>query len=215
MVFYVLFSQLQKFWESNKQYFATFVVMNQSERGFEIKLVSDAIESPSAQLYALHKAPLQSGNDFKLGMMNVPIILPPSLQAPHIEAGEFKPVALAKPSEDVEMEDAAVEASSSETALINAIKTTTNATSNAPTSTGGKRMKMVKVVRTFTENGYQMTETVNEMVPCDDDDPDALPLNGETEAKKAAPATTTSTTSAKPAAPKQSNLMSFFKKAAK
>ena len=208
---------MQKFWNANKQYFATFAVLNTTEAGFEIKLVSGVIESSSAQLYALHKAPIELEKDVKLAMMNVPIILPPSLKAPHIEAGEFKATVVAKPSDDIEMEDSSVPASASESALMNSIKTTASAINNttsasAPTTnTGAKRMKMVKVVRTFTENGYQMTETVNEMVPCDDDDPYALPLAGESDKKKAAPTTST----AKPAAPKQSNLMNFFKKAAK
>ena len=32
------------------------------------------------------------------------------------------------------------------------------------------KKKMIKTTRTFMQNGYQMTETVNELVPCDDNE---------------------------------------------
>lgn len=64
----------------------------------------------------------------------------------------------------------------------------------------GKKMKMIKTTRTFMQNGYQMTETVNELVPCDDDED--VEMESAPAAKPAAA----------PVKAKQSSMMSFFKK---
>ena len=177
----------------------------------EIKLVNESELPGNAkahQIYALHKAPLRDRQS-QLGMMNVPIILPPSLKSEYIKAPPVSATAIspsAEPVEDVEMTD-------SQPALkAESVKATTavpEPTTTAHQSAPGKRMKMVKVTRTFTENGYQMTETVNEMVPCEEDDSEALPA----ESNSTTAASSVKPKAAAPTAAKQSNLMSFFKKA--
>jgi len=200
-----------------KGYSATFVCLDiaSASAQWQIKLVADSelTGTTESQIYAIHKAPLKD-RPTQLGMMNVPIVLPPSLQSENIKA---PPVTASMSStkaddEDVEMKDAEDAPKASIDTASSTTPSTTNAIKTGPVSTStGKRMKMVKVTRTFMENGYQMTETVNEMVPCDDDDPDAIPLDGASSAK--APSTTTASKASAPTAAKQSNLMSFFKKA--
>lgn len=86
----------------------------------------------------------------------------------------------------------------------------------AVTHPSGKRMKLVKVTRTFTENGYQMTETVNELVPCDETDVPSSPRSdapasvGASRSTLSTPAKKAET--AKPTTGKQSSMMSFFQK---
>jgi hypothetical protein len=179
----------------------------------QIKLVSESELLPGqAQahqiIYALHKAPLRDRQS-QLGMMNVPIILPPSLASERIKASPVSASALPA-HQDLLMGDsrpAALRLESS--SAIKAAEPNTIAQSTC----AGKRMKMIKVTRTFTENGYQMTETVNEMVPCDDDDSEALisDLTATATGRTSANGKTTAPSAAAP--PKQSNLMSFFKKA--
>lgn len=213
---------LNEFWieeGKRKGYFATFVTICAANANqMQIKLVDES-EIPAGQahhIYALHKAPLKD-RQTQLGMMNVPIILPPSLKSEHIKAPPVTASVLAPPQEDIEMAlEEKAEAIITETiakttiapAPANASTTTVTPTVHQQTAPG-KRMKMVKTTRTFTENGYQMTEIVNEMVPCEDNDPDAV-----SEEISSGKDLTASKTKAAAAAPgKQSNLMSFFKKA--
>ena len=80
--------------------------------------------------------------------------------------------------------------------------------SQIPTTTisSGPKMKMIKVPRTFMENGYLMTEMVTEMVPNEDDENSSSP-------EPAQQVTTSPKGSIKPVIPtkKQGNLLSFFK----
>lgn len=226
-------SALEEYWSSEgkkRGFSATFVTLLSIGTEMQIKLLTES-ELPQSgsgyKIYAVHKAPLKDRVS-QLGMMNVPIVLPPSLTAEHINAPKVgaSSVFSTKPTEgedaikadvsDVEMTD---------DSLPTQTKKSCAATAAAPIATSnGKRMKMVKVTRTFMENGYQMTETVNEMVPCDDDDPEAIPLedgNGNIKKNDTSVSASKPTTSAadnaklKPSTTsgKQSNLMSFFKKA--
>ena len=65
-----------------------------------------------------------------------------------------------------------------------------------------KKMKLVKKTRTFMQNGYEMVEHYNEMVPCEEEE-DELSETVSVKQSAAAPPQTKS---------KQSSMMSFFKK---
>jgi hypothetical protein len=180
----------------------------------------------SEQIYSVQAVPLFD-RDSQLAALNVPIILEPTIRAPWIMRREEGGAAftLEQPmsvdSELPKTEMAAEEAEPSRTLeppeppeTLETL-TTASATGSATGSIGEpvpKRMKLVKVPRVYVENGYQMTEIVNELVPCDDNDPEAELLNPQNSpsvtkgtAKPTSAKATTSTS-------KQGNLLSFFKK---
>ena len=139
-------------------------------------------------------------------MINVPIFdLPGEIIAPWIDSKDFPKI---QNSDEIKL--AAMTKESLEITEEPRIATISAEGNNGPIETHtefvdapppGKKMKMIKSTRTFMQNGYQMTETVNELVPCDDDDVD---MESVTSAKTAA--------AAPPVKAKQSSMMSFFKK---
>ena len=167
----------------------------------------------STEIYAIHAVPLKD-KSVQLGLINVPIYdLPGEIEAPWINSENFPKI---QNNEEVilaAMIKRSVEITEEPT---NELNTTSdndrpNETPTVPNESGdaapppGKKMKMVKSTRTFMQNGYQMSETVNELVPCDDTDVDM-------ESNNALPAQQPVVVAAAPAKAKQSSMMSFFKK---
>ena len=159
----------------------------------------------------------------QLGLINVPIFdLAGEISAPWIDLENFPDVSkyteLAldnnNPISDAKVEVVANLTKSVEATSLNlnnpiSINSTTNKI-EAETSTQGppiKKMKMIKKTRNFVENGYQMTEVVNELVPCDDEN------NVDTEEVAVVkPVAAVSTAAAVNKPKQQSSMMNFFKK---
>lgn len=157
----------------------------------------------SSEIYAIHAVQLKD-KPVQLGMINVPIYdLPGEIVAPWIDSEAFpaiqssdevKLAAMTKESLEISEEPKKDEAS-----FVNRpIESQSSESVDAPPP--GKKMKMIKTTRTFMQNGYQMTETVNELVPCDDNED--VEMESAPAAKPAAA----------PVKAKQSSMMSFFKK---
>lgn len=156
----------------------------------------------SCEIYAIHAVPLRD-RTVQLGMINVPIFdLAGEIEAPWINSPDFT---FYDDIKSIDFDDKIVVQVDDSNKL-------------DPTNVGpsaAKKMKMVKTTRTFMENGYQMTEVVNELVPCNDNDKDEdVKMSNDTNVPVPSKATETSNVSApavnKP--PKQSSMMNFFKK---
>ncbi len=88
-------------------------------------------------------------------------------------------------------------------------KIETEASSSIVQGPPTKKMKMVKKTRTFVENGYQMTEVVNELVPCDDEnDPEAEVVKAAAVKPEVTPSSAATINKPK----QQSSMMNFFNK---
>jgi hypothetical protein len=92
---------------------------------------------------------------------------------------------------------------------VNNVNDNNDISSRLPMTTisSGPRMKMIKVPRTFMENGYLMTEMVTEMVPNEDDENSSSPELAQRVASPKGEELIKPVISAK----KQGNLLSFFK----
>lgn len=132
-------------------------------------------------------------------MINVPIFdLPGEIEAPWINSDNFPKM---QSSEEVKLATMTKESLEITEETKGKPDEAIDESVDAPPP--GKKMKMIKTTRTFMQNGYQMTETVNELVPCDDNDVEME----HTPVEQPAVSTT-----AAPAKAKQSSMMSFFKK---
>lgn len=162
----------------------------------------------SLEIYAIHAVPLRD-KPVQLGMINVPIFdLPGEIEAPWINSENFPKIQSSEESKLAAMTKESLEITEEPTNEDEAKSDDRHTASSIAESESvdapppGKKMKMVKTTRSFMQNGYQMTETVNELVPCDDNDVGMEPVMEQ----PAAAAT------AAPAKAKQSSMMSFFKK---
>ena len=183
-----------------------------NDEDFEQQLSTLFTRVLSQDIYSIQLTPLKD-KIVQLGMINGPILIKPAIDAPwiHAEDDRSKPAFSLSPAEPV---NCPMQVDAPQEAVAPAAETNANVKAPSafqaaecaaePASKAAaadepipKKMKMVKVPRTFMENGYQMTEMVNELVPCDEGEvaEDPKPNPG--------PKTTTA---------KQGTLLNFFKK---
>lgn len=162
----------------------------------------------STEIFAVHAVALKD-KSVQLGMINVPIYdLAGEIQAPWIDTDNFPAlpssdeVKLSKLADTLTVEESDKDEPMEQVKIVLAPKKSEPAHDDLVSQQPpGKRMKMIKKTRTFMENGYQMTEVINELVECEE---------GE-EVEIVAPVVPVAP-SATATKPKQSSMMSFFKK---
>lgn len=210
---------MKRFWESigkDRGYCATFSVLFLSESdGYSLELVdSENIPTSnliSSEIFAIHAVPIKD-KSVQFGLINVPIFdLAGEIEAPWIDSNKFPKIEtcdevalkiseqkLISEEEEESIKEDEITSSSKQAPPV-------QPQSKTDSQPPEKKMKMVPTVRTFMHNGYQMTEVVNEHVPCDGAE-DTSSANSTTTSKP------TPDVSSVPAKSKQSSMMNFFKK---
>lgn len=172
----------------------------------EISKITNAI---SSEIYSVHAVPVKD-KSVQFGLINVPIFdMKGEIEAPWIDSSKIPEIETTDYMASMKISNQKHPEIQSK-ADVQVPSASTNSQSQAQPADSfesqsqppEKKMKTVPTVRTFMHNGYQMTEVVNELVPCyGDKEEDSTNI---TAAVKPA--------AAPPAKSKQSSMMNFFKK---